>query len=241
MRIYMGFDDTDTVDSDRGTGKLARWFENELPESCHLWGVVRQQLLLDDSIPYTTHNSSACAIAETSNQNSIDDLILRAVHHIERQFIPGSDPGLCVASENNPALPKLIHFGRACATRVVTQKEATEAARGAHLSGHGGTNDGIIGAAAAVGLTAHGWGGRFIEFGRLRDFPEKISVADLEHSGIMVVSIDRDAQVPPPEDIVTTGGWLRPRLWGGRPVLPVIPIGRNLWETVGGKKRRKKI
>jgi hypothetical protein len=75
----------------------------------------------------------------------------------------------------------------------------------------------------------------------LRDFPEKISVADLEHSGIMVVSIDRDAQVPPPEDIVTTGGWLRPRLWGGRPVLPVIPIGRNLWETVGGKKRRKKI
>ena len=241
MRIYVGFDDTDTVDSDRGTGKLARWFENELPESCRLWGVVRQQLLLDDSIPYTTHNSSACAIVECSNTLLMDDLISRAVHHIKRQFIPGSDPGLCVASENNPALPKLIHFGLACATRVVTQKEAMEAARGAHLSGHGGTNDGIIGSAAAVGLTAHGWGGRFIEFGRLRDFPEKVSVSDLEHSGILVVSIDRDAQVPTPEDIVTTGGWLRPRLWGGRPALPVIPIGSNLWETVGGKNRRKKI
>jgi len=77
MRIYIGFDDTDTVDSDRGTGKLARWFENELPESCRLWGVVRQQLLLHDSIPYTTHNSSACAIVECSNSLPIDGLISR--------------------------------------------------------------------------------------------------------------------------------------------------------------------
>ena len=34
MRVYVGFDDTDTVDADRGTGKLARWFEQELPEGC---------------------------------------------------------------------------------------------------------------------------------------------------------------------------------------------------------------
>ena len=239
MRIYVGFDDTDTLDSDRGTGKLARWFENELPPSWRLWGVVRQQLLLDPSIPYTTHNSSACAILETSNHYSVDDLISRAVRHIERQFIPGSDPGLCVASEDNPALSRLVLFGRACATRVVTQKEAIEAALGSHLSGHGGTNDGIIGAAAAVGLTARGWGGRFIEFGRLRDFPEKVLVSDLERSGIMVISIDRDAQVPGPEDVVDTKGWLRPRLWGGRPGLPVAIKGKNLWETVGEKNRKK--
>ena len=71
MRIYIGFDDTDTADSDRGTGKLARWFEMELPKECRLWGVVRQQLLLDDSISYTTHNSSACAIVETPD-DSVD-------------------------------------------------------------------------------------------------------------------------------------------------------------------------
>ena len=239
MRIYIGFDDTDTSDSDRGTGKLARWFEGELPKTCRLWGVVRQQLLLDNSIPYTTHNSSACAIMETSNHCSIDDLISRAIHHIERYFIPGSDPGLCVVSEDNSALSKLILFGRTCATRVVTQKEALQAAGGAHLSGHGGTNDGIIGAAAAVGLTAHGWGGRFIEFGRLRDFHEKVFVSDLERSGIAVFSIDRDAQVPAPEDVVDTKGWLRPRLWGGRPGLPVTSKGKNLWETLGEKRRKK--
>ena len=239
MRIYIGFDDTDTVDSDRGTGKLARWFENELPKACRLWGVVRQQLLLDDSIPYTTHNSSACAIVETSDHCSIDDLILRAVHHIERHFIPGSDPGLCVASEDNLDLSKLIHFGRRCATKVVTQKEALQAAGGSHLSGHGGTNGGIIGAAAAVGLTAHGWGGRFIEFGRLRDFPEKVFVSDLERSGIMVVSIDRQAEIPAPEDVVDTKGWLRPRLWGGKPGLPVTSRGKNLWEALGEKRGKK--
>jgi hypothetical protein len=240
MQIYIGFDDTDTTDSDRGTGKLARWFENELPKSCRLWGVVRQQLLLDQSIPYTTHNSSACAIVECSDSFLAGDLISRAVHHIERHFIHGSDPGLCLASEDNLALSKLIHFGRACTSRVVTQKEALQAASGSHLSGHGGTNGGIIGAAAAVGLTAHGWGGRFIEFGRLRDFPEKVLVSDLERSGIAVVSVDRDAQVPAPEDVVDTKGWLRPRLWGGRPVLPVIPRAGNLWETVEERKARKR-
>lgn len=240
MRIYIGFDDTDTVDSDRGTGKLARWFENELPEPCRLWGVVRQQLFLDNSIPYTTHNSSACAIVECSNSLPMNDLISRAVHHIERHFIHGSDPGLCVVSEGNPALSELIHFGRACTSRVVTQKEALQAAVGSHLSGHGGSNDGIIGAAAGVGLTAHGWGGRFIEFGRLRDFPERVRVSDLERSGIAVVSIDRDARIPDFEDAIDTKGWLRPRLWGGRPVLPMIPRGGDLWETVEERKRKKR-
>jgi hypothetical protein len=239
MQIYIGFDDTDTTDSDRGTGKLARWFENELPKSCRLWGVVRQQLLLDQSIPYTTHNSSACAIVECSDSSLAGDLISRAVHHIERHFIHGSDPGLCVASEDNLALSKLIHFGRACTSRVVTQKEALQAASGSHLSGHGGTNGGIIGAAAAVGLTAHGWGGRFIEFGRLRDFPEKVFVSDLERSGIMVVSIDRQAEIPAPEDVVDTKGWLRPRLWGGKPGLPVTSRGKNLWEALGEKRGKK--
>jgi hypothetical protein len=239
MRIYVGFDDTDTVDSDRGTGKLARWFEDELPESCKLWGVVRQQLLVNDAIPFTTHNSSACAIIEAPDPSFVDEVISRAAKHIEHHFIRGSDPGLCVAHENHPALPRLIYFGRVCATRIVTQMEALQAASGVHLSGHGGTNDGIIGAAAAVGLTAYGWSGRFIEFGRLRDFPEKVSVSDLERAGITVISIDRDGRVPAPEDRVDTKGWLRPRLWGGTAVLPVVPGEDQIWETVGEKKRNE--
>ncbi len=123
---------------------------------------------------------------------------------------------------------------------MITQKEALQAAAGFHLSGHGGSEDGIKGAAAAVGLTAHGWGGRFIEFGRLRDFPERVRASDLERSGIAVVSIDRDARFPALEDFIDTKGWLRPRLWGGKPVLPVIPRASNLWETVEERKRKKR-
>jgi hypothetical protein len=192
---------------------------------------------MDDAIPYTTHNSSACAVIETPEGSLLDELISRAIKHIEHHFIRGSDPGLCVAYENHPALSRLISFGRVCTRRVVTQAEALQAASGVHLSGHGGTNDGIIGAAAAVGLTAYGWGGRFIEFGRLREFPKEARVSVLEQAGIAVVSIDRDAQVLYPEDVVDTRQWLRPRLWGGYPVLPVAPRGNHLWEAVGERKK----
>jgi len=109
---------------------------------------------------------------------------------------------------------------------------------GAHLSGLGGTNDGIIGAAAGVGLTAHGWSGRFIEYGGLRRFPETVSVSELEDAGIEVISLDRDAHVVPRDDTVDTGGWLRPRLLGGKAMLPVMAKGEGLWKSPG-KKRSK--
>jgi hypothetical protein len=108
-----------------------------------------------------------------------------------------------------------------------------------HLSGHGGTNDGIIGAAAAVGLTLSGWSGRFIEWENLRDWPRRTTVAHLKSSGIEVLSIDRNAMMPARDDIVETNGWLRPRLIGHRPVLLVKPRGQSEWANID-KKRSKK-
>jgi hypothetical protein len=236
MRVYVGFDDTDTASSERGTGKLARWFERELPDGCRLWGVVRQQLLVDDAIPYTSHNSSACAVLECAEEVSLSSIILKAAEHIERYFISGSDPGLCVVSESDTALPDIVSFGRLCTYRVVTQRDALAAMGHAHLSGHGGTDDGIIGAVAAVGLTADGWSGRFIELQGLRRFPETLSVADIRNTGIHVFSMDREAKLVLPDDTVYTNGWLRPRLWGGEPLLPVKPRGMNEWETWGRKR-----
>ena len=238
MRVYVGFDDTDIKDADRGTGKLARWFERELPEGCHVWGVVRQQLLVDEAIPYTSHNSSACVVVDCHVSVSIELLTEQAIAHIKRHFIDGSDPGLCVCPEGHPAIKSLTDFGRSCTERVVTQDDARMAARGVHLSGHGGTNDGIIGAAAAVGLTSQGWSGRFIELGRLRDIPEAVDVGTLVQLGIQVISLDRDAQVPGLADLVENSGWLRPRLLAGCPVLPVVPRGTGLWEALGKKHNK---
>ncbi len=238
MRVYIGFDDTDNKDADRGTGKLARWFERELPEECRIWGVVRQQLLLHDDIPYTSHNSSACVVVDVHHQHMTEKLTRLAIEHIERHSLAGSDPGVCVASNGDRDLTALTDFGYLCTREVVSKREARSAASGFHLSGHGGTNDGIIGAAAAVGLTASGWSGRFIEFGCLRDFPEVVSVDELMKAQILVTSLERDAKPPAPNDRVHTHNWLRPRLWGNRAVLAVKKEKNDLWRAVGGKRKK---
>jgi tRNA(Ile2) C34 agmatinyltransferase TiaS len=238
MRIYIGFDDTDNLEADFGTGKVARRFARWVPEGCRIWGVVRQQLLVDPRIPYTSHNSSACMVVDLPDPSLADNLVGKAADHIEAMSSPGSDPGLCVVRGGDPSLEPLMELGRNCTRRLVTQGEALEAAGRAHLSGHGGTNDGIIGAAAAVGLTASGWSGRFIEYESLRSFPDTLTVSALEERGIRVVSLDRDALFPRPEDKVHTKGWLRPRLWGHGAVLPVLPAGSGSWTTMGEKRNK---
>jgi len=237
MQAYVGFDDTDTLDADRGTGKLARWFGQSLPPGCVLWGVVRQQLLVNPSIPYTSHNSSACVVVNIPHEGVLEELIAMAIGHIERYFIPGSDPGLCVATEKQPELGRVIDFGKACTRRIMTQDDARQAAGGMHLSGHGGTHDGIIGAVAAVGLTAGGWNGRFIEYHGLREIPPEVEVSSLMQRGIIPVPVEDDGPVPGPSDIVVSSGWLRPRLRGGSAVLPVVHQGSSVWACVDKKAK----
>jgi hypothetical protein len=103
-RLYVGFDDTDTADADRGTGKLARWFADELPSGCSVWGVLRQQLLVHPKVPYTSHNSAGVVVVEVGPAADLEfpfevsaDLVARAAAHVERHALAGSDPGLCVA------------------------------------------------------------------------------------------------------------------------------------------------
>jgi hypothetical protein len=239
MRIYLGFDDTDTVDAGRGTGKLARWFKDQIPDSCQMSGVLRQQLLVHESIPYTSHNSAACVVIDAPEALFLKIIIDRAAQHVAQYYQEGSDPGICVTFEGDSALSGLINFGRECTRKVLTQKDALAAARQVHLSGHGGTNDGIIGAAAAVGLTASGWCGRFIELGQLRKMPDIISVKDLESFGVKVVSLDRDASTPKPDEIVITNSWVRPRLLGREPVLMVVERGKRIWENIGQKRHKR--
>jgi hypothetical protein len=112
MRAWVCFDDTDDLDAPQGTGKLARWFEEELPEGCSLWGVVRQQLLVHPSVPYTSHNSSACCVLDIPGPEVVPDLVALAGAHVERHMLDGSDPGVCVAVEGDDAVDRLVAFRR---------------------------------------------------------------------------------------------------------------------------------
>jgi len=53
MKVYFGFDDTDTHDSQYGTGKLVRWFQNDLPQGfeCRFTEIKPIFLLFADRIP----------------------------------------------------------------------------------------------------------------------------------------------------------------------------------------------
>ncbi len=168
------------------------------------------------------------------------EIIDLAAAHVLRKSVDGSDPGVCVARERSAGLVSLIDFGHECVRRKVTQKEALKAASSVHLSGHGGTNDGIIGAAAAVGLTASGWSGRFIEFDNLRSHPERMRVSDLNRHNIQVASIDRDASTPSPADWVKTNNWVRPWLLGNHAVLLVQPAENGTWENIYRKRSHSK-
>jgi hypothetical protein len=90
-----------------------------------------------------------------------------------------------------------------------------------------------------VGLTASGWYGRFIELGSLRRLPSELQVAELEEQGIRIIAMDRDAPVPGRADRVRTQNWVRPRLLGGQPVLPVAQQVPGVWETLGRRRGRQ--
>jgi len=237
MLVYLGFDDTDVLGAEMGTGRLVRTFLGTLSPEYAARGVLRHQHPRLEDIPYTSNNSSACAVIECPD-GALDALTAMAAAYLVENASPGSDPGLCVLPED-AVDGDLIAFALRATGRRVTQAEAMGAMPGGFkdaLSGHGGTNDGIIGAAAAVGLTRHGWCGRFIEYGGLRALGEGARVEELSRCGVRVVSVDRDPAAPLPEDVVYSGGWLRPSLLAGQPVLQVVADGPGVWRTAHSKR-----
>jgi len=211
--IFIGLDDTDTLES-RGTGHLARRIAAALAADYPVLGVTRHQLLVDPRVPYTAKNSSA-AIALGSNGRFDTEALLGRVRAVMRaHFNPGSDPGLCIA----PRVPAAVTaFGRRAQREVMTQKEARAlaAAHAMRLVGLGGSEDGVIGALAAVGLAAGGDDGRYVMVGRSRDLSGLQPVAAVLAAGVAEVrTLDGD---PITEGLILTDK-LRPARRGARPV-----------------------
>jgi hypothetical protein len=142
-------------------------------------------------------------------------------------FIPGSDPGLCVAAD---VPSEIVQFGHRVQRELVTQEEARllATAHGLHLEGLGGDEMGVIGALAAVGLTAGGEAGRYIQIGCCRDLAGLQPVEALLEAGIDAVET-RDGKVVS-EGLVLTDR-LRPARRGGRAVAVVERADRH-WVPV---------
>jgi hypothetical protein len=216
-KIFVGIDDTDIIGS-RGTNQLARAIVQALADRFTCSRIVRHQLLDDPRVPYTSKNGSASMTLQPIAPPDIASLIETCRDVMREWFIEGSDPGLCVVANGEAAT--VSAFGRRCQQKVVTQQDAQElaAASGIHLEGLGGTNGGIIGALAAVGLAVTEDDGRVIQLG---DWPDDLygpqPLATIRERGVEVLDIDTNADID--AEFVDLVKRLRPNVRRGKCVL----------------------
>ena len=188
MTIYLAIDDTDVIGS-RGTGKLAREIAHNLSKEWNILGVTRHQLFVHDAIPFTSHNSCAVIHVNSDDREEADTIFDWAKDIMLSDFIEGSDPGIAVAT-GFQIVPALIAFGKDAKNMVLTQEKARTLAKNLEirLEGLGGSQDGVIGAMAGLGLAATRNDGRFVQKGRIRDIRGSCLAEDLLKAGIDAIT-----------------------------------------------------
>jgi tRNA(Ile2) C34 agmatinyltransferase TiaS len=214
--FFIGLDDTDTLES-RGTGYLARQIAAVLAIDYSVLGVTRHQLLVDPRVPCTKKNSSA--VIHLNGQDHVDPAVLleRVRTLMLEDYQPGSDPGLCVAQ----TVPdSIIRFGHQVKRQLVTQDEARAlaAAHSIPLLGLGGDEGGVIGALAAVGLSATGEDGRYVLVGRSRELTGLQPISALLEAGVAAV---QTLDGRPVTSGLVRSDKLRPARRGGHPIAVV--------------------
>lgn len=231
--IYVGIDDTDTLD-DPGTNQLARHLVRELASQFRGRMILRHQLLEDPRVPCTKKNGCASIAFEPSNSIPITEFIATLRHLIVPWCPPGSDPGLCVTEEVPQAV---VEWGLRCQREFVEQSDARQIAaeNNIYLEGLGGTEDGVIGALAAVGLMATQNDGRVIHFesdgADWYDLTGCLDVNEIRQHGVNEILI-RDTGEPLTAGIVDIGKRLRPNYREGKIVLYVAQSEALDWEAV---------
>lgn len=242
--VFIGIDDTDIIGS-TGTGRMARDLTDYLSGlgMGSTLGVTRHQLLVDDRIPYTSHNSSLCIGFETDRP--ISDLSQPCSDFLKANFRDGSDPGLCLCPRQQ-VNEEIIDFGLRAQKTVLTKQEAISLAEhhGVFLVELGGTGGGIIGALSAVALRAEGNSGRYIDLPGIRDIEGTVTVSEiLTRTDIDSVQKEQGILLND-ESLINSRDWIRPSLVGGKPVLRVhlqsSENGDEIWTSVEIRERDKK-
>jgi hypothetical protein len=202
-------------------------------------GITRHQLLVSPEIPYTSHNSSACLllVASPEKEKEIWDT---CCDFLLTESAPGSDAGLCLAQWETISV-EVCAFGLHAKQVVLTQQQAEQTALNSQLRLQGltGTNGGIIGALAGVGLHREGNDGRFLWLSGLRDLSGRLTVAEICARGHISCVRPLVGTNLSSETLVDVGEWVRPILRAGQAILYVEELN-NEWHILS-KERIKSL
>ena len=212
--IFVGIDDTDVLGAP-GTNQLAKRLVIQLIDryQCHL--ILRHQLLVDDRVPYTSKNSSATLIltARVGTRDDLNALFDQMAEFITQFAADGSDPGLCLGT----TVPQFVSdFGYDCKSKLSNRDQAHDVAdaAGLRLAGLGGTQDGVIGAVAAIGLAATGNDGRVVMIEGRDDLSGICSITELAQRDVEVRCHATNRVVRRGQ--IDVGKHLRPNIRGGK-------------------------
>ena len=218
MKIFLGLDDTDILGSP-GTNQIAMALAIKLKElEIDTTMILRHQLWYDSCVPYTSKNGSASMQLECKSGIDFPTLAGFCKEFLLSHFVEGSDPGLCLATEDQAK--SLVSQGWRTTAEWVYPAEVIEKAKetGCLLWSIAGRDHGIVGALAAAGLAASGEQGRVVfhqsGYGEIRGI---ISVEKLQELGIVVIEESSNMKVSMGKvDLIKK---LRPNIRGGKVVL----------------------
>lgn len=220
IRLLVAIDDTDNHES-RGTGHRARGLGSMLVRDglAKVHGISRHQLYVHPDIPYTSHNSSLCLDLDWQGGDleALSDIVYA---FLDAHSAPGSDAAYAIARYDDVG-DAVMEFGRRAKDTVLTQADARGLAEreGFILKGVTGTQGGVIGSLAGVGLRRTGRDGRFVWVEGVRELKGVVPIETLlNETGIHVVRSPAGER-PFPGERVCVDPWPRPVLIDHQAVL----------------------
>lgn len=228
MVYLVGIDDTDNLES-RGTGFVGRTMGEAINDAglgvCG--GISRHQLLFDQRVPYTSHNSSLCLEIESDKPEEMWNMM---VDFLLKACAPGSDCGLCMV-EARKTPKSVVKWGQTAKKDLLKQVDAFSLAKreGVRMVGLTGNHDGVIGSLAAIGLRASGNDGRFVSLKGVdvRTISGVKNLNQIQELVLLHRIMTANGEVLDEKTPVSLDGWLRPVHQKGMITLIVNKIDNN--------------
>lgn len=218
----ISLDDTDEVGYPKSTGWLAEALRQRLIErAIPTRFVSRHQLLLDERINYTSHNSAMTFIASLTPHES-EDFITETEQFLLKECAASAEPGIALAKR--------------CEIREESRLIAWGKRAGVYLNELQGAGRGVIGALAGIALRLEGNEGRVR--GKFRLPEAGLSVGEILERGIAECVLDEGFRAVDPKARVKGGGNLKLIVRAGLATL-LVRQESGIWRALEVEEARR--